>query len=55
MKCNIEKGDRTLRIIAGLGIIIAGIVMQQWWVAIGVVPLLTGAVRWYPAYVPFGI
>lgn len=52
MQCNVGKTDRALRMIAGLGIIVAGVAMQSWWGAVGVVPLLTGILRWCPAYVP---
>lgn len=55
MKCNVGKTDRILRIIAGLAIIGWGIATQSIWGAIGVVPLLTGIIRWCPAYVPLKI
>ena len=55
MKCNVGKTDRMLRIIAGLVIIAAGVALQSWWGAVGIVPLLTGLIRWCPAYVPLGI
>lgn len=55
MKPNIGNADRALRIILGLGIIIWGAVNQNWLGAIGLVPLLTAAIRFCPAYSPFGI
>ena len=55
MKCNVGKTDRTLRIIAGLAIIGWGIATQNIWGAVGIVPLLTGIIRWCPAYVPLKI
>jgi hypothetical protein len=55
MKCNVGKTDRVLRIVAGLGIIGFGLVTQNWWGAVGIVPLLTGIIRWCPAYVPLNI
>lgn len=55
MKCNVGKVDQMLRIIAGVLIIGAGICFQNWWGAVGVIPLSTGLFRWCPAYVPFGI
>lgn len=55
MQCNIGKTDRTLRIITGSAIVIAGIVFQNWWGAVGIIPLVTGLIRWCPAYLPFGI
>jgi Protein of unknown function (DUF2892) len=53
--CNVGKVDRIIRIVAGLAIIGAGVVLHSWWGAIGVVPLATGFLRWCPAYVPVGI
>jgi hypothetical protein len=55
MKCNVGKTDRVLRIVAGLGIIGFGLATQNWWGAVGIVPLFTGFVRWCPAYVPLKI
>lgn len=55
MKCNVGKTDRIIRIVAGLAVIGAGVVFQSWWGAVGVVPLLTGIVRFCPAYLPLGI
>ena len=55
MNCNVGKMDQTLRIVAGAVIIGAGVYFQNWWGAVGVIPLLTGLFRWCPAYVPFGI
>ncbi len=55
MQRNVGSVDRTVRIIAGLGIIAAGLYFGSWWGAIGAVPLLTGFIGWCPAYSPFGI
>jgi len=55
MKCNVGKTDRILRVVAGILIIIAGLYFQSWWGAAGLVPLMTGLLRWCPAYVPFKI
>ena len=55
MKCNVGKTDRNLRIIVGVAIIGFGIYVQNWLGAIGLVPLLTGIIRWCPAYVPLKI
>ena len=54
MKCNVGGADRMIRIIAGVVIILLGFYFQSWWGAVGIVPILTGALRWCPAYVPFG-
>jgi len=55
MKKNVGTADRAIRIIIGLAIIIAGIVAGSWWGIIGVPLLLTAAIGWCPAYLPFGI
>jgi hypothetical protein len=54
MKCNVGKTDRMIRIIAGVIIILAGVYFGSWWGAIGLIPILTGFIRWCPAYIPFG-
>lgn len=53
MRHNVGKTDRAARILAGLAIIGVGVLAQSWWGAVGLVPLLTGVIRWCPAYVPF--
>lgn len=55
MKCNIGKTDRMIRFVLGVVIIAAGLYYQSWWGAIGLVPLLTAALRWCPPYDWFGI
>jgi hypothetical protein len=55
MNRNIGSVDRTIRIIAGVGIIAAGFYFRSWWGAIGAVPLVTGLVGWCPPYAMFGI
>jgi hypothetical protein len=54
MKCNVGKTDKMFRIILGVIIILAGVYFQSWWGAVGVVPIVTGFIRWCPAYIPFG-
>jgi hypothetical protein len=55
MKINIGTADRAIRVIVGLVIIGLGFFGRSWWGLIGLLPLLTAAVRFCPAYVPFGI
>jgi Inner membrane protein YgaP-like, transmembrane domain len=55
MECNVGKGDKTIRIVVGLAIIILGFVYQSWWGLIGALPLISAATGWCPAYLPFGI
>lgn len=54
METNVGSTDRLIRIIAGCVILLLGVVFQSWWGALGLVPLLTGLLRWCPAYLPFG-
>ena len=55
MKCNVGKTDGVFRIILGIIIILAGFYYQNWWGAVGLVPIFTGSIRWCPAYIPFGL
>jgi len=55
MQKNVGGIDRTLRIIVGLALIAWGVYAQNWWGAVGLVPLLTALIGWCPAYAPFGI
>jgi hypothetical protein len=54
MKCNIGKVDRMFRLTIGIIIILAGLYYESWWGAVGIVPIVTGSIRWCPAYDPFG-
>ena len=47
--------DRILRIVVGLAVIGWGVYAQNWWGAVGAVPLFTGLIGWCPAYTLFGI
>lgn len=56
MACNVGGMDRIVRIVVGLaliGLALTGKIGQWGW--IGVVPLVTGAIGWCPAYLPFGL
>ena len=55
MNANVGGLDKTLRIVAGLGIIGWGVYAQNYWGAVGLVPLGTALIGWCPAYIPFGI
>jgi len=43
-----------MRIAVGLAIIAWGVITQNYWGAVGLVPLTTGSLSWCPAYLPFG-
>lgn len=54
MKCNVGGTDRIIRIILGVVIILAGFYFKSWWGVVGIVPIVTGLIRFCPAYIPFG-
>ncbi len=55
MQRNVGGIDRTLRILAGLGLVAAAATgTVGWWGWLGVVPLATGLVGWCPPYALFG-
>lgn len=55
MNKNVGGLDRALRTIAGIVIIGAGVYYQNWWGAIGLIPLLTALIGWCPLYPILGI
>jgi len=55
MTKNVGKVDRIIRIIAGIVIIIIGVITGSWLGAIGLIPIITGAIGWCPLYCPLGI
>jgi sulfite exporter TauE/SafE len=55
MKKNMGGLDRGLRAVAGIALIAWGLATQNWWGAIGIIPLFTAAISWCPAYLPFGL
>jgi len=55
MKANVGGADRAFRIVGGIVVIAAGLYFKSWWGVIGVLLLLTGVIRWCPAYIPFGL
>lgn len=55
MQANVGSIDRLIRILLGLGLIAAALTGDIGaWGWIGLLPLVTGLVRFCPAYVPFG-
>ncbi len=55
MKSNVGGFDRILRFIGGLVIIGSGIYYKSWWGLLGVPITLSAALRFCPAYLPFGL
>jgi len=57
MKANVGGIDRILRIVVGLVLLAAVVLLEgnaRWFGLIGIVPLITGIFGYCPAYVPFG-
>ncbi|MBQ1783587.1 MAG: DUF2892 domain-containing protein [Gammaproteobacteria bacterium] len=54
MNANIGNVDRLIRLLLGVAILAAGFAFNAWWGVLGIIPLATAAIRWCPAYVPFG-
>ena len=55
MKSNVGTPDRIVRVVLGVAIVAAGVYFQSWWGVVGVIPIVTAAIGWCPAYLPFGI
>jgi len=56
MQTNVGSVDRIVRVVGGVTLIaLAATGTVGAWGYIGVVPLLTAAIGWCPAYLPFGI
>lgn len=58
MKANVGGIDRILRILVGVALLAwlaLGEGTARYWGAIGIIPLLTGTLRFCPVYLPFGM
>lgn len=56
MQANVGGIDRLLRIVVGAALIVWGFMAQNYIImAIGLIPLATGIIKWCPAYTIFGI
>jgi hypothetical protein len=55
MKCNVGSTDRIIRIVIGLGIVIAGMVFKSYWGLIGIAIMATGVFGYCGIYLPFKI
>ena len=57
MITNMGSIDRVVRVVVGLALLSLLFVLDggaRWFGLIGVVPILTAAIGWCPAYLPFG-
>lgn len=55
MNKNVGSFDSILRVIIGILILLIGFFTQSWWGLLGLIPLLTGIVKFCPGYFPFKI
>jgi hypothetical protein len=55
MQCNIGRVEQIIRIVIGLVILGAGWYYKSWWGLIGLIPLVTGFVRFCPLWRVLGI
>jgi hypothetical protein len=57
MPTNVGGMERMLRVIAGIGLLVAGFLgmIPMMIGLIGIIPILTGSLGWCPLYIPFGI
>jgi len=55
MECNVGKIDKIFRIIFGIFLILAGLRLNTWLGAIGIIPIMTALFNRCPMYSVFGI
>lgn len=58
MKANVGNIDRVLRVIVGIGLLSLIFLLEgqaRWFGLIGIVPLLTAAMRFCPLYTVLGV
>lgn len=55
MKCNVGRTEQNIRIIIGILIVILGLYFRNWWGIIGLVPIITGSIRYCPISAILGV
>lgn len=55
MKCNVGRTEQIIRIVVGVLIVLLGLYFRSWWGIIGLVPIITGSIRYCPASDVLGI
>lgn len=55
MTCNIGRVEQVIRVLIGIAILAVGWYYQSWWGLIGLIPLITGIVRFCPLWRVLGI
>jgi hypothetical protein len=52
---NMGGTDRIIRLVVGAAILVVGGIAGSWWALLGVVFIVTGFLKFCPAYLPFRI
>lgn len=55
MKCNVGKTEQMIRIGAGVFILLLGGYYRSWWGLIGILPIITGSIRYCPVSAILGV
>ena len=50
MHHNVGGIDQILRIVLGVVICTIGVIYNNWWGLVGLIPLVTGTMNWCPLY-----
>ncbi|NFN04569.1 DUF2892 domain-containing protein [Clostridium botulinum] len=48
MKCNVGRTEQIIRIVIGISIVLIGLYFRNWWGIIGLLPIITGLIRYCP-------
>jgi len=55
MKCNVGKTEQKIRIGVGVIIVAIGWYLGIWWGLIGILPIITGSIRYCPVSTILGV
>ena len=55
MKCNVGRTEQIVRIVIGVIVVLLGLYLRSWWGLIGLVPIITGLIRYCPVSHILGI
>ena len=55
MHHNVGGIDQILRIVLGVVICTIGVIYNNWWGMVGLIPLVTGTMSWCPLYYLVGL
>ncbi|MFT5872287.1 MAG: hypothetical protein ACI8WT_001217 [Clostridium sp.] len=55
MKCNVGRTEQIGRIVIGVSAVQLGLYYKSWWGVVGIVPIITGLIRYCPLSDVLGI